>query len=255
MRRGQTESYSMIIGVVIAIVLFFIAGSVTYAAFSEEREARKNFEDFVEFFKELAESNGDFEGEKPLYVHRDHVIIGFSGDDIKPKGDCLGWIIGDDDKNLKIKKPEFCGSGGCLCLCDYGDSIVVDKKEIEERYVSIVLGSGNDGKNKADDSTKVDFPYGPPVSEESLESKTYSESKSFDDYIFSTKDICTGKKDLCLKEGIEDLSFSGEGNCGFFIPGIVRKNGKLVERGIDEIYLGKEKGNEAVVLESIIAKN
>jgi hypothetical protein len=218
-----------------SIIILFIFGFVAYASFSEVREARKNFEDFVEFFQDLVKDGKDFDGEKPLYVHKDYVIVGFSGKDIDLQGDCYGWIIGDDDKNLKIKKPEFCGDGGCLCLCDYKDSIVVDKEVIKERYGGL------------EENGEVVFVGLTPMKKNRFGVKSKINTN---EYIFSTKDICRGKKDWCIKGGIESLSFSDSWNsrCGFFfIPGIIKKEGGFVERGIDEVNIIKE-GNNVYIL-------
>lgn len=230
MKKGDIQpTFSMIISLVITFAIVSIAGFVAYAAFSEEREARKNFEDFVEFFQELAENNEGFEGDKPLYVHKDYVIIGFSGNDIDfPDDGCYGWVIGDGGNNLKIKKPERCGGGGCLCLCDYGDSIVVDENEIKTKY--------------------GDWINDPRRSQLSNISKPYGKFEGPSNFIFSTKDICTGRKDVCINEKIEKLSFLGgkeDNQCDFFfISGIVKKSTssgiKLVERGIDQVSIIKK---------------
>ena len=219
MKRGSTEGFSMIISIVLCILILFIFGYVYYISFSEKAEAKQGFENFVDFLKELSEEGKSFEGEMPIYVHKDYVIVGFNGKDIETseKG-CYGWIIGNDDKNLRIKKPSFCGSQGCLCLCEYGGSVVFDEKILDERYKSIITGSYH-----------------------GLLSYSNQKKPSYKNNIFVTGDVCTNSH-YCLKGGIEEFKFLGMGSGGeecnfFFIPGIIRGDDVFIERGLDEIYL------------------
>jgi len=222
MKKGQTEGGSMLIGIIISILIVSTFIIFVYLAFSEKEDAKRGFEDFYDFIKGLVENNKDFTGKKPLYVHKDYVIIGFNGEDIKPTKPCYGWVIGSSEEYM-IKKPKSCRSGGCLCYCGYKDSIVTDEKEIE-KYSSL---------------PEID------------ELKLYSAVGRIDYKVgrFSKETICTANN-YCLDEGLENLEFSGE-ECGFFfIPGIIKDGNQFIERGIDEVEI--EKTKDKVILKSIV---
>jgi len=242
MKRGSTEGLSVIISIVLCLLILFIFGYVYYLSFSEKAEAKKGFENFVDFLKELSEEGKSFEGERPIYVHRDFIIVGFNGKDIETseKG-CYGWIMGNDDKNLRIKKPSFCGSQGCLCLCEYGGSVVFDEKILDDRYKDIIEGqkqeqtSSDDYVRSITDEQIIAKDYRPIYDEQKQKLLPYKNN------IFVTGDVCTNSH-YCLKGGIEGFKFLGMGSGGdecnfFFIPGIIREDDIFIERGLDEIYL------------------
>ena len=129
MKKGQTESYSFLIGILITILLL---GGVLYGAYTlfASTDTEESYQDLK---KRLGDLSTAPEGTLPFYVGKYHVLIGFDRTAQEfTKGTTLTGISACPDYDLlqvTVPKPASCKDQACLCLCAlnihllYGSSV------------------------------------------------------------------------------------------------------------------------------------
>jgi hypothetical protein len=183
-KRGETESYSFLIGLIITFLMLTTVGCVIYQIYSKGSDTEDSFKNLVETVKGLKDGG---EGKLPLYIDEDHIIVGFRSDTDKVESKavlgldiiinyCYDWYTGGYE-GLLIERPPACKGKGCICLCKYN----ADKPKTLTKYEKYI----NSG-------------------------------------MFITKDVCSGKEDTCITDDkISNYNFIGQGGCEIaFIPGI-----------------------------------
>ena len=131
MKKGQTESYSFVIGLVITALL--LTGIIMGAYQVFKPKGKEHFDNLAETLRELEEEKINMEGELPFYVEEDEVLIGFGKEqEYIGRGGVKSWFnwecygikfawgiytplgvtgkILRPEKNCPIEK-------SCLCLC------------------------------------------------------------------------------------------------------------------------------------------
>lgn len=214
-KKGETESYSFLIGLVITFLLLTSVGCVVYQLYSKKSETEENFKSLAETVKNLKEGE---EGKIPFYIDEDYVVVGFRSDQptVESKATvgkdffisyCYNWYTGGYD-GLLIERPEQCKGKSCICLCQY----------------------------------KTDAPK---------QLGTYEKIRGA--AIFVTRNFCSGKEDTCITEGVDKYDFAGAKACSIaFIPGVkgryfagiepLRTQTKIDQRGTAPVYY-KRSGN------------
>lgn len=150
MKKGQTESYSFLIGVIITILILTGIGCAVYQFYKPK--GQDSFDKLTKLLEDL-EKKEIGEGEMPFYVEKDEFIVGFSRtqDAFKYSPDCPSgffksswgtswgcygieflrpkeyvslwalplWKSAKGEKSMQILRPkEKCPLGkSCLCLC------------------------------------------------------------------------------------------------------------------------------------------
>lgn len=151
MKKGQTESYSFLIGIIIAVLILTAIGCAVYNMYKPR--GTESFDKLLSNLKGL-EKKGDVEGEYALFLEPNQFIVGFSkGRDafeyspncpsgigseyregpidwgcyginfLRPKEgvSIIAWPSWELAKNrpMRIQRPEKCSEGkSCLCLCE-----------------------------------------------------------------------------------------------------------------------------------------
>ncbi|MBU4502890.1 MAG: hypothetical protein KKA79_09920, partial [Nanoarchaeota archaeon] len=132
MKKGQTESYSFLIGIIITVLILTAIGCATYNAFRPQ--GKDSFEKLTSLLEKLEKEDIDESGEFPFYVEKDEVLLGFGigREFIGKEGfwsifnwECYGitfaWGAGTPfGITGKITRPEDkCPlDKSCLCLCE-----------------------------------------------------------------------------------------------------------------------------------------
>ncbi len=218
-KKGETESYSFLIGLVITFLLLTGVGCVIYQLYSKSAETKDNFNTLVDTIKKLKDGEG---GVIPFIIDEDYAVVGFRSDQptVESKATigkdffisyCYNWYTGGFD-GLSIDRPDQCKGKSCICLCDYTSD---SPKQ---------LGTYEKIRNAA---------------------------------VFVTRDFCNGKEDLCITEGIEKYDFVGGNACSIaFIPGVkgkyfagiepLRTATKIEQRGIAPVHY-KRTGNTIIL--------
>lgn len=132
MKKGQTESYSFLIGIIITVLILTGVGCAVYQIYRPK--GIDSFDQLTKLLKDLEEKAIDAEGEIPFYVEENQVLLGFGkeqeyiGREGKRYWNCYGYgreisvpiftpakVIGTE----KIERPrKNCPLGkSCLCLC------------------------------------------------------------------------------------------------------------------------------------------
>lgn len=219
-KRGETESYSFLIGLIITMLLLGTVGCVVYQIYSKSSESEENFKALADKIKNLKDGE---DGKMPLYIDEDHIIVGFRRDSAKVESKavkiadtvinyCYDWYTGGFE-GLTIKKPDQCTGKGCICLCEYKKDKPKDKG-VYENWVRSAAA-------------------------------------------LVTADVCNGKEDRCITEGLEQYNLIGEKGCAIaFIPGIkgktlfgrdtIRSGLGTEERGVLPVQY-KRRGNTITV--------
>ncbi|MFH1210704.1 MAG: hypothetical protein V1645_02195 [archaeon] len=182
-KKGTTETYSFLIGLIITFLLLTTVGCIAYNYLSKGSETDESFKNLVDVIKNLKDGE---EGKIPLYLDEDHLIVGFRADSptVESKAVvyadfvmtyCYGWYTHGYD-GLQIERPEKCQGKGCICLCEY----------------------------------KKDF------SKEKTGYETWVRNG-----VFINKNVCSGTEDRCVTdEKIEQYNIIGQKGCDVaFIPG------------------------------------
>lgn len=226
-QKGETESYSFLIGLVITFLLLSTVGCVIYQTYSKTSETEDSFQNLVERVKNLKDGE---EGQIPVYVGEDYAIVGFRSDTDMVENKvtvglelitsyCYNWYTGGFD-GLQIKRPASCKGKGCICLCDFTKDKPKDLGTYE-RYVRSAA-------------------------------------------VFVTNDFCSGPEDKCVTEGIGQYNFIGEKGCPIaFIPGMkgtyflgikpLRKSGTTQYREVAPVYY-KRKGDTIAIDDEQLSK-
>ncbi len=145
-KKGTTESYSALIGVIIAFLMLTAIGFAAYNIYKPK--SPDSFNKLVNKLKTL-EKSGNEEGEYPLFLEEEWFVVGFDktknafeykqdcppffstfynnicdaqGFCPKDLWGCYGFgfsrVPGTEGEPTKILKPkQKCGDKGCLCLC------------------------------------------------------------------------------------------------------------------------------------------
>ncbi|MEM4244725.1 MAG: hypothetical protein QW404_00105 [Candidatus Nanoarchaeia archaeon] len=225
-KRGETESYSFLIGIIITFLLLSAVGCVVYQIYSKGTETEESFKKLAETIKNLKDGE---QGKMPLYVDKDYIMVGFGIDQktVESKAVigkdillsyCYSWYTAGFD-GLQIERPPQCKGKGCICLCKYKNNIA---KQIGAYEKWARFGG-----------------------------------------IYITKDVCSDPDDKCITEGIGQYNFVGEKGCKIaFIPGLKYKwsitmlTGQPIEayeRGVESVNY-KRKGNTIVIDDEQISK-
>lgn len=150
-KKGQTESYSFLIGIIIAVLILTAIGCAVYNMYKPQ--GTQYLDKLVSNLKKL-EKQGDAEGEYALFLEEDQFVVGFGKyqDAFEYSSDCpSGFGSGEREgpiswgcyginflrpkegvsilawpswklaqsRPMKIKRPEKCSSAeSCLCLCE-----------------------------------------------------------------------------------------------------------------------------------------
>jgi len=226
-KRGETESYSFLIGLVITFLLLSTVGCVVYQIYSKGAETQDSFKNLVDTVKNLKDGE---EGKIPVYVNEDYVIVGFRSDTDKVESKstvgldmlisyCYNWYTGGFD-GLLIERPPACKGKACLCLCEYQ----MDKPKNLGKYENYIRDAA----------------------------------------VFVTSNFCSGPEDKCVTEGIGQYNFVGEKSCQIaIIPGVkgayylgikpLRTQNKIESRGVAAVYY-KRNGNTIVIDDEQLSK-
>ncbi len=121
-KRGETESYSFLIGLIITFLMLSAVGCVVYEMYSRSSESGDSFKNLAETIKKLKDGE---EGKMPLFVGEGYIIVGFRSDGKtiksesggKGTGYCYNWFT--ERGSLTIDRPEKCKGKSCICLCEH----------------------------------------------------------------------------------------------------------------------------------------
>lgn len=134
MKKGQTESYSFLIGIIITFLMMTAVGCVIYKTYSGKAETEKTFKLLVDQLNGLKEGE---EGESPFFIEEQKVLVGFDQDkdELSIEEDCGDWKL-----PIQIKKPkaEICKKEACLCLCN----LQTDGGEVSEETCAVASCKG-----------------------------------------------------------------------------------------------------------------
>jgi len=214
MKKGQTESYSFLIGVVLTVLILTAVGCAVYQIFKPK--GVDYMEDLSETIEDLKKKGDSVAGELPFFVEEDEILLAFSKNQeyIGKKGwrsifqwECYGikfaWgIYTPFGVTGNIERPEkLCPiDKSCLCVCEISTAII-------------------------------------PGTTVSLSPKRV------------TQDACKGPKVEC--KTFDDFTFVGGKGCfqGVFIPG--GKAGTLgyEERKLDTLYYAYSKEGNYVSID------
>jgi len=129
-KKGTTESYSALIGIIMAFLMLTAIGCAVYNFYKPK--GSEYFDRFTSLLQKLEKERTDQEGEATLYVEPDQVLIGFGKgkEYLGKKGfgaifdwECYGirfaWgIYTPFGVTGSIDRPSKCPLGkSCLCLC------------------------------------------------------------------------------------------------------------------------------------------
>ena len=76
MKKGQTESYSFLIGIIITVLILTGVGCAVYQIYRPQTS--ESFERLADLLETLEKENEDAAGEIPIYVDKNKVVIGFN---------------------------------------------------------------------------------------------------------------------------------------------------------------------------------
>ncbi len=144
-KRGTTESYSFLIGLIITFLMLSGIGCIGYEIYSRSTETGESFKNLAEAIKNLKDGE---EGKMPLFVGEGYIVVGFRSDDKTVRSEsgrlkdklsyCYNWFT--ERESLTINKPEKCKGRGCICLCEYikdrpklvwaGEDIIITNNEV-----------------------------------------------------------------------------------------------------------------------------
>ena len=131
MKKGQTESYSFLIGIIITVLILTGVGCAAYQFYKPK--GKESFDRLIDILKDLEKEGVDEDGDIPIYIEEDEVLLGFSKNQeyIGEKGlksifnwDCYGikfaWgIYTPSGVTGSIDRPTKCPiDKSCLCLCE-----------------------------------------------------------------------------------------------------------------------------------------
>lgn len=128
MKKGQTESYSFLIGIIITVLILTALGIGAYQVFKPKTKAY--FDDLTNMLKDLEEKETNATGELPFYVEEDEILLGFGKvqEYIGKEGfgkswSCYGIVFANQKGPIsrKVTRPaENCPLGkSCLCICKF----------------------------------------------------------------------------------------------------------------------------------------
>lgn len=112
MKKGQTESYSFLIGIIITVLILTAIGCAAYNMYKPK--SADYFGKLTDLLKKLEKGRIDVEeGEITFYTEKDQALIGFGeNQDYIKEESCYGMT-------LAAEKPSKCLPGkSCLCLCN-----------------------------------------------------------------------------------------------------------------------------------------
>ncbi len=115
MKKGQTESYSFLIGIILTVIMLSVIGFAIYGWVLKESAEDKFLSDLVKAIDKIkAGENTSLIGS----MGEDYMLIGFDKGQNVEFGSRLGeiWCSGLH-LTTPIKKPRNCGSNACLCIC------------------------------------------------------------------------------------------------------------------------------------------
>lgn len=137
MKKGQTESYSFLIGLIIAFLILTAIGCAVYNIYKPK--SKDSFDRIVASIRNL-EDEGSVEGEFSLFLEKDWFVVGFGknkdafeynpkcrGDSVSGKmkyWECYGIQFAQpghhEGRPSRIIKPDKCKDDkSCLCLCKF----------------------------------------------------------------------------------------------------------------------------------------
>lgn len=151
MKKGQTESYSFLIGILIAVLILTAIGCAVYNMYKPR--GGDYFKKLTTLLEKLEKENIDEEGETTAYVGEYEILLSFkkgqsyigkkeaeSAKEEWKKG-CYINVGGHDYPDTaitwSIKRPQKCPIGkDCLCLCKTG-SLDIKKEDISCEAASL----------------------------------------------------------------------------------------------------------------------
>lgn len=133
MKKGQTESYSFLIGIIITVLILTAIGCAVYNMYKPK--SADYFGKLTDLLKKLEKQGINVpDGEITFYIEKDQALIGFgkNQDYIGEQGTIIRLIcygIGFES----IDRPTKCPiDKSCLCLCKIGYSHLTMSYEIRE---------------------------------------------------------------------------------------------------------------------------
>jgi len=139
MKKGQTESYSFLIGIIIAFLILTAIGCAVYNMYKPQ--GAKYFDKLVKQLERLEKVGEDIgDAEMTFFIEKDKVLVGFNAQEKKKeiKKSLWGWLSGRSCYGINLGKylssiigiesglerPSECPlDESCLCLCELKKSI------------------------------------------------------------------------------------------------------------------------------------
>ncbi len=121
MKKGQTESYSFLIGIIITVLILAGLGFALYEAFRPK--TLESFDNLVDLIKSLEEKERDIEGTFPVYLEEDKFFVGFGSQINQISLSGYGFL--NPARYKTIKRPRKCVKGkACLCMCNVLGTVI-----------------------------------------------------------------------------------------------------------------------------------
>jgi len=119
MKKGQTESYSFLIGIVLTILILTAVGCAVYQIYKPQ--STKSFDQLTIFLKKL-EKEEDQEGEMAFYLEKDELLLSFEEEQYMIEKEWIDIVVGEAgfviEEGFNIRRPKTClMDKNCLCLC------------------------------------------------------------------------------------------------------------------------------------------